>query len=267
MLDSTLTQHQGASLLRSMPEVTLRLLAVASQDEHPRGLETLWQLCAHLQHQGYPVVVLDGTTLETDRAPGLEHLLRQAPWKQGACLDLGTIASSLAVIPAASGLHTLSRRARQAALPPLAEIWPYFRAYGVLVIYAPAARLAPLLAYTDCAPLVLASSTSSGVLEGYRSVKHLAIEAGLMSTVVSVLPDGSARARAAARGALQTLQQCAQRHLATPVRTAMVNPDSAQDMQGLALQLLENTGTMGGAVPALGALDGAAAPAHLARSH
>lgn len=265
MLDTSL--HQGASLLGFMPQTPLRLLAVASQDGQPRNLEALWQLCAQWQRQGYPVVVLDGTTLESDRSPGLEHLLRQAPWKEGVSLDLGEIASSLAVIPAARGLHRLGRKARYLARPPLADLCEYFRAYGMLILLAPATVLSPLLASTAVQPLVLTTPDSQGVVEGYRSLKQLALEAGTVGSVVAVLPDDHARTRHAAQAALQNLQQCAQRHLGVPVRTAALNPDAAPDVQRLALQLLENAGTIGASAQALspGALPFAEAP--FARSH
>lgn len=265
MLDTTL--HQGAGLLGFMPQSPLRLLAVASQDERPRHLEAIWQLCAQWQRQGYPVVVLDGTTLESDRSPGLEHLLRQAPWKEGVSLDLGEIASSLAVIPAARGLHRLGRKARHLARPPLEDLCAYFRAYGMLVLLAPAAVLAPLLASTAAQPLVLTSPDSQGVVEGYRSLKQLALEAGSIGSVVAVLPDGSARARHAAQATLQNLQQCAQRHLGVPVRTASVNPDAMVDVQRLALQLLENAGTIGASAQALMPGTPPFAEAPFARSH
>ena len=94
MLDTSF--HQGAGLHSFTPQSELRVLAVASQAQADRGLETLWHMCASLQRLGYPVVVLDGTACETEASPGLHHLLRQAPWHEGASLDLGAIASSLA---------------------------------------------------------------------------------------------------------------------------------------------------------------------------
>ncbi|GAA4417525.1 hypothetical protein [Acidovorax lacteus] len=248
MLDASL--HQGASLLSFMPQAQLRLLAVASQDDRPRNLEALWQLCAQWQRQGYPVVVLDGTTLESDRSPGLEHLLRQAPWKEGVSLDLGEIASSLAVIPAARGLHRLGRKARHVVRPPLADLCEYFRAYGMLVLLAPASVLAPLLAATAAQPLVLTTPDKAGVIDAYRNLKQLALEAGTVGSVVAVVPDDSARSRHAAHATLQNLQQCTQRHLGVPVRTATLNPDAMPDVQRLALQLLENAGTIGTSVQA-----------------
>ena len=71
MLDLSL--HQGTSLHCHTPEIELRLSAVVSQGPNGRALETLWQVCSHLQRLGYPVVVLDGTAGESYEAPGLQR--------------------------------------------------------------------------------------------------------------------------------------------------------------------------------------------------
>ena len=70
--------HQGAGLHSFTPQSELRVLAVASQNNAASALETLWQICAHLQRLGLPVVVLDGTAQETEDSPGLLHLLLPA---------------------------------------------------------------------------------------------------------------------------------------------------------------------------------------------
>ena len=72
--------HQGMGLQCQQPQDELRLLVVTSQDDGGKTLATLWQLCGHMQRLGYPVVVLDATAIETDRAPGLLQLLTHAPW-------------------------------------------------------------------------------------------------------------------------------------------------------------------------------------------
>ena len=83
------------------------ILLVASQNNAASALETLWQICAHLQRLGLPVVVLDGTAQETENTPGLLHLLLQMPGSHSAGLHAGAQAHSLAVIPAARGLRHL----------------------------------------------------------------------------------------------------------------------------------------------------------------
>ena len=67
--------------------------------------------------------------------------------------------------------------------------------------------------------------------------------------------------------ALMTLQDCAERHLGGPVRTTTIATQNPQDLQRLALQLLENAGTMNGALAALTRSNLTGMPAHFVRSH
>ena len=156
--------HQAAGLHSFTPQAELRMLAVVSQGNAGSGLETLWQICASLQRLGYPVVVLDGTAQETDNSPGLLHLLQHASWNDGAQLNLGATASSLAVIPAAKGLQHISRKAADTTRPPMEDLLPYFRTYGLMVIHAPASTLGPLLTLTATVPLVVMGGGSAGVM-------------------------------------------------------------------------------------------------------
>ena len=50
MLDLSL--HQGTSLHCHTPEIELRLTAWVSQGKDGQALETLWQVCSHLQRLG-----------------------------------------------------------------------------------------------------------------------------------------------------------------------------------------------------------------------
>lgn len=259
--------HQAAGLNSFTPQAQLRVLAVASQDRASSGLEMLWQICANLQRLGYPVVVLDGTALETDEAPGLSHLL-QAPWNDG--LDAGASATSVAVLPAARGLAQLQRQAYSEGAPPLQGLLPYFRAYGMLVLHAPAGLLGPLLTHTSTIPLAVMENGSAGVMACYKSLKQIATHSGLPCTVASVLQGDSAAERRKTLGALRTLQDCAERHLGGRVRTTTVSANKPHDVQRLALQLLENAGTISGSLGTLpsGSLKGfSGAPAQFVRSH
>ena len=208
--------HQAASLHSLTPQAELRLLAVASQGNTASGLETLWQICASLQRLGYPVVVLDGTAQESDDSPGLLHLLQHATWNDGASLNLGATASSLAVIPAAKGLQHLSRKAGDAARSPLESLLPYFRTYGLMVIHAPAATLGPLLTHTATVPLVVMGSGAAGVMTSYKSLKQIALHTGLPCMVAALLHSNTATERRNAQSQLMTLQACAERHLGGP---------------------------------------------------
>lgn len=258
--------HQAAGLHSFTPQAELRVVAVASQGD-PAGLETLWQICASLQRLGYPVVVLDGTAQESDDSPGLLHLLQQAPWNEGADLNMGAMASSLAVIPAGKGLLRLARVASREDTAPLAGLLPYFRTYGILVLHAPAATLGPLLTHTATVPLVVMGEGSAGVLASYKSLKQIAVHTGLPCMVAALLRGSAAAERRRAQHALLTLQDCAGRHLGGPVRTTTIATQSPQDLQRLALQLLENAGTINESLTALPPGNLAGLPAPFARSH
>ena len=267
MLDTSF--HQGAGLHSFTPQSELRVLAVASQEQAESGLEmeTLWQLCASLQRLGYPVVVLDGTAYETEASPGLHHLLRQAPWNEGASLEADGNVSSLAVLPAAKGLSELVRIAHATYAPPLQGLLPYFRAYGLLVLHAPASVLGPLLTHTATTPLVVMPKGAAGVLTSYKHLKLIAQHSGLPCTVAAVLQGNGAPERSKAQGALRTLQQCADRHLGGRMHTTTLSVDNGQDIQRLALQLLENAGTIGGSLSAMPTHNLTGLPSHGVRSH
>ena len=255
LLDALL--HQGAGLQGFAPQQDLRLLAVLSQPAATIELETLWQVCSSLQRLGYPVVVLDGTALESDQAPGLEHLLGGIPLP-------GTEASgaSLAVVPAARGLALLAGHAAQPPAAALQHLHPLFRAYALVVLYAPPEQIAPLLRGSACVPLVMTGPGAQGMVRSYLQLKHMALHAGVRCTVAAIQPPHApARARQTSE-ALDTLRASARAHLGLQIHTTTVSAARAQDIQRLALQLLENACTIDAAMPLL------TAPAtHLERSH
>ncbi|MFN4120672.1 hypothetical protein [Acidovorax sp.] len=259
--------HQAAGLHSFTPQADLRVVAVASQDNSPTGLEALWQICASLQRLGYPVVVLDGTAQETDDSPGLLHLLQQASWRDDVQLNLGATASSLAVIPAARGMLRMSRAAERSDAAPLHSLLPYFRTYGIVVLHAPAATLGPLLTHTATVPLVVMGDGAAGVMSSYKSLKQIAVDTGLPCMVAALLRGAGAAERRKTKSALLTLQGCAERHLGGPVRTTTIATQNPQELQRLALQLLENAGTIAESLPALHSFAPKGSSAHLVRSH
>lgn len=243
MLDTVL--HQGSSLHCHTPEVELRLTSVVSQGAGRQALETLWQVCSHLQRLGYPVIVLDGTAQESDDAPGLQHLLVNAPWGDGAFASSGTDTLSLAVLPALQGLYTLAFNTPHLS-QPLQALQPLFRQYALVVVYASVGTLSsPLLTGTATAPLLLMKPGRLGMVACYKQLKQLAVHRGLAGTVACVTQSDDPAHRRQIHNELSTLRQCAERHLGQHIRTTTVYAHNPQDMQRLALQLLENTGTIG----------------------
>jgi len=231
--------HQGSSLHFHTPEVELRLATVVSQDGPGPALETLWQMCAHLQKLRYPVVVLDGTAEESDDAPGLQQMLTHAPWAESSLHGMAPQPASLPVVPAAQGLRTLERQSVHAP-QPLQPLQALFRQYMLVVLYAPVATLAsPLLAGLSTAPLLVMSPGHSGVVDSYKQLKHLLVHAGVVGTVACVTPHSISMQRQQASEGLQALRLCAERHLGQHIGTTIIHADNPQDLQRLALQLLE----------------------------
>lgn len=261
MLDLSL--HQGTSLHCHTPEIELRLTAVVSQGKDGQALETLWQVCSHLQRLGYPVVVLDGTAEESYEAPGLQHLLTNAPRGDGSFSMDSTHTSSLAVLPAFQGLYTLAFSPPHAS-QPLRALQPLFRQYALIVVYASVATFStPLLKGTATAPLLLMQPGKPGVVTSYKQLKQLAIHTGLAGTVACMADSDAPARRREIDSELHTLRQCAERHLGQQIGTTSIYAGNTQDMQRLALRLLENAGTIGAPVYGSSAYAAPATP----RSH
>ncbi|MNT96307.1 hypothetical protein D3C72_2383690 [compost metagenome] len=85
--------------------------------------------------------------------------------------------------------------------------------------------------------------------------------------VAALLHGNTAAERRKTQSALQTLQGCAERHLCGPVRTTTIATQNPQDLQRLALQLLENAGTISGSLTALSSSNLSNVPAQFAWSH
>jgi len=261
--------HQGISLHSHTPQDELRLVAVVSPQDDGCGLETLWHVCLHLQRLGYPVVVLDGTARESEASPGLQDLLAHAPWCDSVGPSGRPDTATLAVLPAARGLQTLARNPQNQP-QPLQALEPLFRRYAMVVLHAPATTLAsPLMTGTLVVPLHIMAPGKSGVVNSYRQLKHLALHAGLPGMVACVARPGQPDQRQLANDSLHSLRQCAEQHLGQQIRTSLIQADHPQDLQRLALQLLENACTISapGAASALPSHSTAGISTHTVQSH
>ncbi|HPU18777.1 MAG TPA: hypothetical protein PLC50_01020 [Alicycliphilus sp.] len=249
LLDTAI--HQAMGLNSITPQRELRLLPVVSQPDGGPWLEMLWQLCWHLQRLGYPVVVLDATAQESHRSPGLAQLLGARPWPGAEALNDASDDGSLAVLPAARGLAWLAGQAELGQAGALQRLQPLLRAYAAVVLYAPPEQLAPLLHGSTSVPLVMTGPGAQGMVRSYRQLKHMALHAGVRCTVAAIVaPDAQAQPRQTAE-ALATLARSARQHLGQHIHTTSVAAARAQDIQRLALQLLENAATLDPATPLL----------------
>lgn len=259
MLDRGL--HQGMGLLKRQPASGLRFAAVA-QAPDANALHTLWLLCQQLQQLGYPTLVLDGCAAESEHSPGLAQLLQAgalpvAPqWGDGA---------SVAVLPAAHGLRQLPLDASV----PLAPLQPLLRSYALVLLHAPVPQLSALLQPHSIVPLILAAPGTAGTQQAYRHIKHLHLHAALPSLVCALAGNDSPAQERQARTQITTLQRCAADYLGLTQRGLVLHTQNPQDLQRLALQLLENASTITEAAPPLPPYypRQAAAAAAFVRSH
>lgn len=258
--------HQGTSLYGRAPHDALRLISVAAApDGHT--LEILWAMCTHLQHLGYPTVVLDGSATETAEAPGLVDLLDRHLWIEAPLTTHPPSEQSLAVLPAARGLAALSAASGQGS-PPLHRLQPLLRRYAVVVLYAPVGRLCSNL-MEGCAtsPLVLLAEGDDAIMQTYADLKWLALHAGLTATVASLARSPQQHSTAPQR--LRVLSECAGKHLEQVPRTLALDAKHPADLERLALDLLENAEILApsGLCTALPSPRGASNAPHYATSH
>lgn len=230
MLDSG--WHQGSGL-RWHAQGVRALGIIPSTDT--QDLQALWQLCAQLQHQGYPVLILDGTERETPHAPGLQDLL------QGQ-IDAGFSALpadlsdplKIASLPAARGLVQLAHLGGSAGQPPLHGLHRYVRNHAVILVLAPAALLAKVLDSSAAAPWLLVPAQRQGMLASYRALKHVFMHTGLMPQLLA-LRSGYTRTDPL----LKSIAQCAQRHLRSTPQAWQIDPQQPAQLQQWSLQCLE----------------------------
>lgn len=237
MLESS--SHQGAGLHWQASTRALRVLSVLPGGD-PVATQALWTACAHLQQQGYPVIVLDGTEQEKADAPGLQDMLQPHSGSSYSALPVGTEgAHSVATLPAARGLLQLAHRARQQGSRPLDLLHRHLRNHALVVIVAPEQILSPVLQGASQSPLLMVPSQGRSVLRSYRALKHVLMHAGLTAKLVSLCAETGFTRN------LQAVVQCAMHHLHVEPLVMQLNPDNPRQLQRWSLQCLEQAEPVG----------------------
>ena len=231
--------HQGTGLCwQGMPS-SLRVLPVVPSGD-AADAHAVWSACAHLQHQGYPVVVLDGTDQESDATPGLQDMLQ--PRLGYACNALPadiSHPSHVATLPAARGLVQLQHKASVTGERPLDLLYRYVRNHALVVLWAPAPLLAGMLQGCTHAPLQLINAQSRNIISNYRQLKQIFMSSGLMPRLVAMRP-----ADYGFDPILRSLSQCAMHHLHTEPLCEQFDPMQTRHLQRWALQCLEYAETV-----------------------
>jgi hypothetical protein len=232
--------NQGAGLRGIAKQVAPRVIAMASHGDQQGELPLLWSLCSTLVDFGYPVAVLDATTVESANNPGLEQLMDDVYWPG----DLTSEALSWSVIPAALGLQRLGVQKSAGGLPldPLSGL---FQSFGVIVIYARADVLTRVLPDSGIEPLLTVSPAKMSPVTAYQALKQMLLDAKLRPTIASLVPESFVKGAAASYSPVENLQKCAMTFLgyrldSLVIRTAQAQDRPSDDMHRLALRLLEN---------------------------
>jgi hypothetical protein len=227
---------QGASLRKIAAQRQPRLITLVSQGDQTHEQPLLWQLCQALQAYGYPPVVLDGTSVESAEHPGLVDLLQHM-----SLASLGaTDHTDWAVMPAAAGLRALARDEPR----PLERLGKLLRGNSVLVLYARAELLIPVLAGSQAQPVLAVTPGHKAVIRSYRTIKMFQVQAQLVPTLVALVTTPLRNADQLARAAGRTLQKCAMTYLGCDADMITVRSDTdanrrSDDVHRLALRLLE----------------------------
>ena len=228
--------HQGTGLRWQGTQAALRVLPVVPSGD-AADATALWMACAHLQQQGYPVVVLDGTDKESPSAPGLQDLLQpRAGWAHTALpADNAQPHHSIATLPAARGLVQLQHKASITGTRPLDLLHRYVRNHALVVLWAPAPLLAGMLQGCTQSPLQMVPAQSRNVVGSYRTLKQMFLGSALMPRLVAMRPAGYGL-----DPILKSVSQCALRHLRAEPLCEQLDPQNARHLQRWALQCLEH---------------------------
>lgn len=214
---------QAAGLRGEPPRAGAALMPVACPVQPARAYEMLCTLAAHLTALGREAVIVDGSAHEaTERRGGHDgsHLGLQHALRNTALSGLGQApeGAEWLVMPAAHGLQTLQQTARTAgAGVALGRLLSPFSPDALVILFAPAQTLCSLFAGLPARALVPVLPQAQASIDAYGSLKLLH-GAGL-SPVLAPLAPGFEPESVPLQQVVDTVADCAQRHLGLQVPT------------------------------------------------
>lgn len=237
MLEAPL--HQAAGLVKLGMHHSPKLLAMVSHGDENAELPLLLRLCTNMVELGYPVVVLDGTAMESNDNPGLEQTLQGL---ENGWMSLET--PSWNIIP--SGLGLLSLASRNRGVLGWNGIHALFGHHSVVIVYATATVLTPLFTGSEVRPVIALSRTKTSMLTSYVAFKRVLTKGHLQPLVVHVRQNHSGSSPNPVQGLQEHTRQFLQHEFsAIELDINSAEDDSADsDVQRLALGLLETAHTM-----------------------
>lgn len=189
------------------------MMPVASPAQPASAYEMLCHLASQLKRAGRLPVILDGTATESTRRDndgshmGLQHVLTDP-----ALCGLGHPADGheWLVMPAATGLRTLHQTALAAGgSVALSRLLTPFDPGALLLVFAHAHDIAPLLNGLDARVMVPVLAQPQSVIDAYGAIKLLHLAGA--TPVLAPLPD--APRESPVEQVVATVGDCARQHL------------------------------------------------------
>lgn len=224
---------QAAGLRGLAPPAGPHLLAVVSHGDDQTELPLLWRLCSALVSLGYAVTVLDATKRESQTNPGLSQHLEYTFRHTGEEMD----APGWSVIPSALGVQNLCA---EAAAPSqgLRRLGQLFNPNGIVILYARAEWLAPLLADTGVTPLLAVSSVKNSLLTSYLALKRLLLNARLSPTILNMMDERQSSVEVNPATVTSNLSDCARNFLGYEVNALNIDLCAEESRLGAAMRRL-----------------------------
>lgn len=234
--------HQATGLAAHLRHPASRLVAMVNYGPERAELPLLWRLCLTWVELGYPVTVLDAGTRESAGNPGLEQILEFSFAQKYGQQD----ESAWRVIPAASGFKELVE-AGKSLLDIESLLVSLCPEDGVVIAYAKADSLVPLLKASKVQPVLVASSAPDSLLASYLALKRMLS----VKNLAPLLIDQSAGPSAMRASPARTLADCTKNHLHCDLKVVHLHcaPDDAppaSELQRLALRVLESAHPLSG---------------------
>ncbi|MBS7349126.1 MAG: hypothetical protein KIG95_03010 [Comamonas sp.] len=233
-------QHQGSGLHWLGQSTGVRIWGLV-----PSGLEAdtqaLWHMCAHLQSQGHPTLILDASTQESAATPGLQELLQLGSGFAHQALpatDTERHPDHIQSLPAARGLVQLIHLAQQQRQAPLQLLQRYVRNHALVLLVAPAGLMVRALAGVQHTPTVLVAARQNAVLACYEALKQIFMHTAQMPRLLALRP-----ATNGLDPLLKAIASCALEHLHSEPLIQQIDPLHPRQLHRWALQCLEQAFT------------------------
>lgn len=218
-----LPNDQALGLRRLSPPAQARLVAIVHQGGPQQQHALYWTLCKVWSDQGHRVMVLDGSTRESNQAPGLAHVLDGDEYLHRAVLR---VSQNLQILASAQGLALLAARAEQGGFQLGRQLGPVSANYDIVVLMTAPDIMARLLRGTDAVPMLTTGNGDDEILSSYTAIKQMVSRGGMRAAVLAVNEPDTADSAQEANDAALRIRDCAQHFLDCAVEIQLVRRHS-----------------------------------------